>query len=217
MRELAEAAGKALVPYFYNGTFPMQANLVEFGCGTGLLSMYLLQHIPELDRVLGIDLSPNMVQAFNTKAKQLHDPRPVEAVHLNMLNMTAEQSNTLSNKMPYADIIMAHLTLHHIEDPVAALKALRLQFFRKRQSDSQRQWMVVSEFVKSAHSEMFHPRDMRSEVAHHGFSPEELDRMLADAGFHTVTSRKIHQFMKPTAEHGMQSFDLLLTIAECCF
>ncbi len=105
---------------------------LDLGAGTGLLSFRLAPHVRSL---VAIDTSPGMVNAFNIKLAALPDtPAPNLCAVTHMLTSAddaklqgaAAALATLrgeSSAPPYRfDLIVSHLTLHHVPSLPAYLR-----------------------------------------------------------------------------------------------
>ncbi len=89
--------------------FTARTKVFEFGCGTGSTAIY---HAPYVERILAIDVSPNMIAIARAKA---------EAKQL--ANVRFEVGSIEDIEAPAAsyDVVMAHSILHLLKDPDAAL------------------------------------------------------------------------------------------------
>ncbi|MCB9049480.1 MAG: class I SAM-dependent methyltransferase [Lewinellaceae bacterium] len=81
---------------------------LDFGAATGLLSVYLMDHLEDITLV---DVSEGMVREAGRKIKQL-EAKNIEAHHQDLL------AEPLSRKY---DILYTLMTLHHIRDTERAL------------------------------------------------------------------------------------------------
>jgi len=85
---------------YVNKFISSKTKILDFGCGTGLVSLNLCQKV---DEIIGVDLSCEMVNIYNQKAKKLN----CNAVGL------CEDVNNVNKKF---DMIVSSMVFHHIED-----------------------------------------------------------------------------------------------------
>lgn len=98
-----------------------KVRLLDYACGTGLISRALG---PYVTTTTGIDISPNMVSAFNKRATDAGLPRSqVSAVVGNLF--TPEPSDALAEPEYFNfDIAAVGSAYHHFEDVTLATKRL---------------------------------------------------------------------------------------------
>lgn len=98
-----------------------KVRLLDYACGTGLISRALG---PYVTTTTGIDISPNMVSAFNKRATDVGIPQSqVSAVVGNLF--TPESSDALAEPEYFNfDIVAVGSAYHHFEDVTLATKRL---------------------------------------------------------------------------------------------
>jgi ArsR family transcriptional regulator len=134
------------------------ATVGDLGCGTGQLSVALA---PFVARVIGIDSSGAMLQAAR---KRLHDYRNVELRRGELEALPIDDGRL--------DAATVMLVLHHVPEPVRALADVH----RVLKAGGR---LVLVDMLP-------HDREhYRQQMGHVwlGFSEEQTERMLADAGF----------------------------------
>lgn len=89
---------------------PAPARVVEFGCGTGWLSLIFAERGYE---VVGVDISPDAIALAN----QLRDDRKLTGATFQVGDYEEVRID------PAADIVVFHDALHHAESEDAALRA----------------------------------------------------------------------------------------------
>lgn len=85
---------------------------LDFGCGTGLVTLQLAQHV---GRVMGVDSSRGMLDVLDRKIAEYG----VEDVATRFLDLDAGDSLTGTY-----DLVVASMTLHHVPDTQSLLVAL---------------------------------------------------------------------------------------------
>ena len=135
-----------------------EATVGDLGCGTGQLSVALA---PFVARVIGIDSSGAMLQAAR---KRLHDYRNVELRRGELEALPIDDGRL--------DAATVMLVLHHVPEPVRALADVH----RVLKAGGR---LVLVDMLP-------HDREhYRQQMGHVwlGFSEEQTERMLGDAGF----------------------------------
>lgn len=137
-----------------------QMDVLDFGCGTGLLSLSL--H-PVVRRVTGADTSAGMLGVLKQKV-EAQSLANVEAVLL-------DPDTPLSLGVRF-DLIVSSMALHHVADPAALFK----QFHELLHPGG---WIALADLDREDGS--FH--EDASGVFHLGFDRDELQSVLTAAGF----------------------------------
>lgn len=97
---------------------PAGASHLEIGPGHGLL-LYHACLSPMIERVWGWDVSRESVDSTAKALAELGAPKPVRLAQRNILQQAPGE-----DAGPYDNIVLSEI-LEHLEDPVAALRALR--------------------------------------------------------------------------------------------
>lgn len=132
---------------------------LDFGCGTGLLTMGLAPHLAS---ILGVDTSAAMVEQLCVKAAAVPE-----------LSVSAVQCDLEHGELPDGrfHLIVSSMVLHHIPDPLALLVSLRRLLHPGG-------WLAFADL--EAEDGSFH--DDPVGVFHHGFSRQYLESLLLQAG-----------------------------------
>jgi len=124
-------------------------NVLEIGCGTGLLGSHF---ITQQNHYLGVDTSPGMLEVFNQKFKNYPN---VRSAHL---NLEEQENNLLEN--PF-DLILSSMAFHHLIDPEKVLFKLK----RLLNPDG-----MIAIIDLDEEPGNFHPDSKNMGVHHFGFS-----------------------------------------------
>lgn len=89
--------------------FPAQANVLEVGCGTGVLTRALAS-LPNVDAVVGVDVAPSLLD----KAREL-------AADLPNVGFEEADARSLRFEDQGFDVVVFDSTLSHVPGPEAAL------------------------------------------------------------------------------------------------
>jgi len=186
--ELANAVGEAILREV-RPTRDM--DILDYGCGTGLLGLYLLPHVRS---VTGADSSPGMIEVLEHKiragglrharATRLdleHDPVPESSYHLIAVNMV----------------------MHHVERTDVLLAAFR----RMLLPDG---LLAVADL--DAEPGVFHRPDTKENVYHHGFDRRAFMDRLRRVGFTETADATAHVIHKRIANGEDREFPVFLIV-----
>ncbi|KAL2255619.1 hypothetical protein VTK26DRAFT_3000 [Humicola hyalothermophila] len=146
--------------------------LLDYACGTGVVSRALA---PYTTQCVGVDLSENMVVAYNARAEnQGLSPSEMRAYQGNLCSTDDPSPAAFADPKFFGfDVAVVGLGFHHFEDP--ALAARRLAE-RLRVGGV----LVVLDFLPHGEPDPSHPAT--STITHHGFSEGQIRRIYEDAG-----------------------------------
>lgn len=166
-------------------------DVLEIGCGTGLLSFKLAGHVRSL---IGIDTSPGMLTAFNSKIASLPDPTTANLAAVNVLvqdpddfhlqgaaSALALRRGESGKDLPYRfDLVVSHLTLHHIEDMGGLMRILHSAL---RDGG----YVALTDYEDFGDgAEKFHPKAKWVGVERHGLKKREIEDVIDGVGFNEV-------------------------------
>lgn len=152
---------------------------MEFGCGTGLISMALA---PELKHVLAVDMSENMLAVLE---KKIAGSR--------VDNVTPRLLDPASGELPEErfDLIFSSMALHHVKDVDKLLENL----FNLLNPGG---WVALADLDKEDGG--FHG-DI-PDVFHLGFDRKALGQVLGKKGFTGISATTAHVMEKQSATTG---------------
>jgi 2-polyprenyl-3-methyl-5-hydroxy-6-metoxy-1,4-benzoquinol methylase len=158
---------------------------MDFGCGTGLLTLDLA---PALHSVVGMDSSLGMVDRLTAKCSAA-----------GIKNTRAIRCNLEQGELPVGQfhLITSAMTLHHIPEIAPLLGSLRGLLHPGG-------WVALADLETEDGS--FH--EDQTGVFHHGFSREELEGFLTQAGFASISVRRA-----TTMHKGEHLYPVLLAVA----
>lgn len=167
-----------------------QMSALEYGCGTGLLSFALRAHLKHITLA---DSSPGMLAALDEKIRSA-------AID----NMSALKLDLASDPLPSErfDLIDSLMTLHHIDDTDALLRALHALLKSPGT-------LCLADLDSEDGS--FHGADFSG---HPGFDREALQRQATEAGFRNIRFTTVFTIRKAVATGGEKDFPVFLMIAE---
>ena len=162
-------------------------NVMDFGAGTGLVTLGLLPHV---DRFTAVDASGEMLRVLDGKLKALR----IGNVH----TMLCEIGKT---PLPVAefDLIVSSMVLHHIPDVPEALRRLRPCL---RPGG----WIALADL--DSEDGTFHSDS--TGVYHHGLDRNEVYRWLQEAGFADTVAREAHRIVRSSADGQTRQYPVFL-------
>lgn len=188
--------------------------MLEIGCGTGLLSFMLAPHVRSL---IGVDTADGMISAFNIKLANLPTEHPnLCSVNHFLTNPDAHELQSAAAllathrgeepKPPYEyrfDLVVSHLTLHHIPSMPAILQTMH-QCLRHGGV------VALTDYEDFGPEAVpFHPVSKRPGVERHGIKKKEIEEMLLGTGFNEVRVEEAFVLRKEVeAEHGKPARDM---------
>ena len=185
---LARAVAEAIINQVnLSGTM----NAMEFGCGTGLISMALA---PMVRQVLAVDMSENMLAVLDKKIKQ----NQIENISTRRMDLSKDE--LLDNRF---DLIFSGMALHHVKD-VDALLGI---FHRLLNPGGILAIADVDTEDGGFHGDI-------PDVFHLGFDREVFAQNLEKKGFSSVKASTAHVIKKESAVSGREEeFSVFLITA----
>ncbi|OCL91181.1 Demethylmenaquinone methyltransferase [Aliarcobacter thereius] len=160
-------------------------NILEYGCGTGLLSFSLKN---DSNEVLGLDSSIGMVEEFNNKVKEQ-----------NLTNIKAFKHDIQNDELSENcfDLIIISMSLHHIED---------LDIFFKKAYKALKEGgiLCINDLEKEDGS--FHKKYNNEGVFHFGFSQEELENISLKFGLKEFKYERVFVFKRDYGDFPLFNF-----------
>ena len=168
---------------------PVRAEMtaLDFGCGTGLVTLALQSSV---QRIIGVDSSPGMLDVFQTKIKEQH----LSNVKANYLDL--DKGDVLTGSY---HLIVSSMTLHHIKNISSLLK----QFYSI---------LLPTGCLAIADLDLddgkFHSNN--DGVFHLGFDREKLRKSFAEAGFDNIQDISAAEVEKETLNNEIRQFTVFL-------
>ncbi len=165
-------------------------DVLDYGCGTGLLGLQLLPHLHSLT---GTDSSPAMLQALKDKvvAQDLHN------VETQLVDFEHGAHATGSY-----DLIVSSMVTHHVLDTTALFK----EWMRLLKPHGQVAFADLDSEDGAFHGD-------NTGVFHLGFDREHLRDQLLAAGFSEVRDTTATVVRKEIESQGVREFPIFLIIA----
>ncbi len=183
-KDIAHAISKQIV-------LRPEMDIMDFGCGTGLLSVQLR---PFVRSVTGFDSSQGMLNKFNMKIAEL------KLSKVNTVVVDLDKGGTLTGNY---DLVLSSMTLHHIEQ----IEPLFHQFYKV---------IVPGGYLCIADLDLddgqFH--DDNTGIFHFGFDRAALHKVFTEAGFDNVRDIDAAEVVKPGSNGETRRFSVFLMTAQ---
>jgi SAM-dependent methyltransferase len=185
-----------------------ELDVLEIGCGTGLLSLLIAPYVHSLTAV---DPSTGMIKALEAKLAvnpSISNIKPVCGL-LQDPNDSRIQNPLVSSESPKRfDLIISHLVLHHIPSLSDVLKTM----FGCLKPGGQ---VALTDFENfGPEAEKFHPKHKMEGVERHGIARQEMERLLKEAGFEDVGVEEAFRMEKPIERGGLMEFPFLICMGK---
>jgi ubiquinone/menaquinone biosynthesis C-methylase UbiE len=187
---LADAVARAIVAHM---PVNRPARALEFGCGTGLVT---LRVAPGCGMLTAVDTSGEMLRVLNEKI----DAAGITNVRTLLSDLTRPDAADRLDGM--FDFVFSSMTLHHIPDTGAFLSKL---FGHMNPGGT----LAIADLDKE--DGLFH--DDATEKVHHGFDRRMLSGLLESAGFVNVSFMTAHLVEKKNREGKPASYPVFLVTA----
>jgi len=162
-------------------------DIMDFGCGTGLLTIELL---PLVRSITGVDSSQGMLDIFNMKIAKLQ----LNKVSIVLLDL--DKGDTLAG---HYDLVLSNMTLHHIKE----IEPLFAQFYKIITPGG---CLCIADL--DLDDGQFHVDNIG--VFHCGFDRAALCRFFKEAGFDDVRDVSAAEVVKPGINGKMRKFPVFL-------
>jgi 2-polyprenyl-3-methyl-5-hydroxy-6-metoxy-1,4-benzoquinol methylase len=170
-----------------------EMEVLDYGCGTGLLGLYLLPHVAS---VTGADNSSGMLEVLQGKIVR------GGLEHMKTMRLDLEHDAVPGDRY---DLIVTNMTLHHMADVEKTLRGFR-QLLRP-------QGMLCLADLNTEPG-TFHTAAAAVSVHHHGFDRQKLKNLLAKVGFTQAKDSTAVSFTKPVEVGGEAAFSIFLITAQ---
>lgn len=185
VHEMSLEAWKAIqryLPSLFSDTASGKPDVLEVGCGTGLLS---LEVAPSANRLVAVDSAGGMIEVLSSKLERQGSPTnvlPLEVLLEDPENKRLPPINSADPDGPRLkyDLITSHLVLHHIADLKSVLKTM----FGCLKKGGVVALTDFEDFGPEARK--FHPESKMEGVERHGIPRDWMAGMMEEVGFTNV-------------------------------
>lgn len=169
------------------GVLSPEMDILDFGCGTGLMSLQLHSLVRS---ITGVDSSQGMLDLFNRKIARL------KLNTVKTLLVDLDKGDTLTGNY---HLVLSNMTLHHIRE----IEPLFAQFYKILSPGG---YLCISDL--DLEEGQFH--ENKTGVFHSGFDRTNLRKVLMNAGFDTVRVKDAAEVEKPGSNGLLKKFTLFL-------
>ncbi|ANB10929.1 hexaprenyldihydroxybenzoate methyltransferase [Sugiyamaella lignohabitans] len=174
---------------------PESTRVLDFACGTGLVSQSLAPYCKE---IVGVDISPDMVGIFNQKIE--NQGIPESEMRALVLDLLATDDDSLGQ----FDAVVTSLSYHHIHDTDKCTKRLAGKL-----APNGRLYVIDIEKGSggSVHGRMTDEEALKEGVAHRGgLEADELVQTFKNAGLDQVKVTRAFRVKLWVPEDKVKSF-----------
>lgn len=182
-REAADAILAQLKTHSFH-TATKDLDVLEIGCGTGILSFLLAPHV---HRVVAVDAAEGMIDVLNQKLQKADAPSNISPVAVLLedpedpalppASSAASGAGIGADGRLKFDLITSHLVLHHIPDLAPVLRTMHGCLKHGG-------FVMLTDFQDfGPEARRFHPESKMDGVARHGINVEQMTELMRDAGF----------------------------------
>lgn len=171
-------------------TLTADMEVMDFGCGTGLLGLQLL---PQVKSLTGVDSSQGMLTVLRNKIKTL-----------GLANVRTQFLDLASGERPVGryHLIVSSMTLHHVPDTAA----LFTEWFDLLHPGGQVAFADLDAEDGTFHSD-------NTGVFHFGFDRSKLAQLLHEAGFRSVRNTTASVVSKELTGQAIREYPIFLITA----
>jgi ubiquinone/menaquinone biosynthesis C-methylase UbiE len=169
-----------------------QINVLDYGCGTGLVGLFLLPHVRS---VTGADSSEGMLEVLRTKVQT------VGITNMKTMQLDLERQPTPPDRF---HMIVSSMVMHHVADVGRVLRAFHEMLLPNGK-------VCIADL--DSEPGLFHPDEMAAGVKHHGFDRLELQAKMKAAGFRRIRAVTAYVIQKPVKD-VVRDFPVFLMAGE---
>lgn len=163
-----------------------QTRVLDFACGTGIVSQNIAPHAGQ---VVGVDISDGMLDIFDYK--RVHAPGAPQNASGHLVNIFYQddidaKAGDIPGGLDGFDVVVSSLAYHHIDDGDEASNAI---YGRLKQGG----WAFIADIAKDVHPANIPAFPIRTDVVSHpaGFTLDELTSSFTRAGFKNVQGQSV--------------------------
>lgn len=169
---------------------PQDVEALDFGCGTGLLTLRLQ---PLVKAITGVDSSPAMLEVLRSK---------IEAQRLANVRAEFVDFEKGAHVEGGYDLIVSSMVTHHIPDTLALFR----EWFGLLRPGGMIGFSDLDTEDGSFHGD-------NTGVFHLGFDREKLRALLQEAGFHQIRATTATSMSKEVEGQGVREYPIFLITA----
>jgi SAM-dependent methyltransferase len=195
VRDASRKASEAIlahIPKIYKHRPIEKLDILEIGCGTGLLSTLLADHARHY---VAVDAAQGMIDVLEGKLERGDVQKNILPLALLLEDPedkalpAANENDPKGGRLKF-DLIVSHLVLHHIPDMRAVLTTM-LGCLKDGAS------VALTDFEdEGPHSKRFHAKSRMEGVQRHGINAVEMEKLMNAVGFVNVKVERVWKMDK---------------------
>lgn len=165
-----------------NSAFKPGSNVIDFACGTGLVTENLAPYIAKGGNIIGLDISKEFLQKFDEKGKATgeHYDVSMKSQVVDILQPEAD----ISKYVGWSDAIVCTMAYHHLHNYEEIMA--RLVTFLKPGG-----WLYISDFYNKDVENAVAATPSDPAISHMGsLKIESLNKTLSDGGLVNVSTAR---------------------------
>lgn len=189
-------------------------NVLEIGCGTGILSLLLA---PSVRSLTAVDAAEGMISVLNNKLSA--NPKVKNILPVNALlkdpndpRIQTDPVNGGRDEGRRFDLVISHLVLHHIADLAELFKTV---FGCLKPGGT----VMVTDYEDfGPEARRFHPESRMTGVERHGIRRAEIRAWLEGAGLEEVkveTAFEMEKLVETVPGNGMKECEIVFPFLIC--
>jgi ubiquinone/menaquinone biosynthesis C-methylase UbiE len=182
--KLAQDVARAIIGTVKPGP---DTDVLDFGCGTGLLTLALQPHVRS---VAAVDSSQGMLNVLENKIRA----QKIANVRTRLVDL--DRGDALEGTF---NLVVSSMTFHHIPDVEVLLERIAGVLATGG-------WLAVADL--DSDEGKFH--DTHEGVFHSGFDRIVMTKYFGNAGFESVRNRTAAMIAKPSLSGEMRTFTIFL-------
>jgi len=185
-----------------------QPDILEIGCGTGLLSLLVA---PYAHSLTAVDPSSGMIKALEAKLAvnpSISNIKPVCGLIQDPDDQKIQNSSVFGESPKRFDLVISHLVLHHIP---SLSDILNIMYGCLKPGGQ----IALTDFENfGPDARKFHAECKMEGVERHGITREEMKTLMEESGFVDIRVNEGFRMDKPVESGGLIEFPFLICLGK---
>jgi SAM-dependent methyltransferase len=183
-------------------------DILEIGCGTGLLSLIVA---PYANSLTAMDPSSGMIKALEAKlavTPSISNIKPVCGLLRNSDDPKIQNPSVSGESPMRFDLVISHLVLHHIPSLLDVLKTM----YDCLKPGGRIALTDFEDFGPEARK--FHAECKMEGVERHGIKRKEMETLMKESGFVDISVDECFRMEKLVESGGLMEFPILICLGK---